>query len=214
MKLKSVIGFSLFLGAWAPWALAECEHDHHAQHHDHAHHHAHNHTALSMSDPVPEESLHQLDSVWVDQNDEQKTLSDFSGRFLIVSMIYANCQTACPLLVEDARRIYNALSPEEQAKTAVLMISLDSENDTPERLNDYAERIGLNAQPWHFATGSEADVRTLAALLGVRYRKNPAGGYDHSNVVAVLNPQGEIIHRQEGLNRPASDAVAAVRQPQ
>jgi|GEM_PF-5285091 len=87
----------------------------------------------------------------------------------------------------------------------------DHENDTPERLAEFAEQQRANNDGWHFVMGSASDIRTWAALMGIRYRQNPNGGYDHSNVIGVLNAEGELVHRHEGLNRHHEKVAQAVR---
>lgn len=203
MKLRQV-GTALTLWAMAAGSLAAD--------HSHEHHHAnHDHTPLAMESAVPGGSLHQLDVRWQTHRDRSLRLSDLSGKNVIVTMIYASCATACPVLVQDVRRLYGALDAGQRERTELVLVSFDTERDTPARLRDYARDIGAEGAAWHFVTGAEADVRTLAALLGVRYRKNPDGGYDHSNMVAVLNPEGELVHRQEGLNQPVAGALDHIR---
>lgn len=193
------------LCALSPWGVAADPS--HGEHHGHHHHHS----PLAMSSGASGESLHQLASPWRTHRGELLTLSDFSGKNVIVSMIYANCKTACPVLVQDVRRLYEAVDAERRERTELLLISFDTEGDTPARLRQYAQSVGANGDAWHFASGSAGDVRTLAALLGVRYRKNPEGGYDHSNVVVVLNPEGKVVYRLEGLNQPVAPAVQHLR---
>lgn len=209
MKTSLVTMALLSCALFPPWVAAADEHHGHHQHEGHG---EHQHTPLAMAESISETSLYQLDSLWRDQHGRSWSLSEFSGRNVIVSMVYAGCSTACPMLVEDVKRIYSALSAEEQAVTSMVLVTFDTVNDTPEKLKAYAEARGLHQENWHFATGAETDVRTLASLLGVRYRKNPEGGYDHSNVVAVLNRHGEVIHRQEGLNQQPEAALEALRQ--
>ncbi|WP_347330579.1 SCO family protein [Marinimicrobium locisalis] len=211
MKSAKLMGVALAL-----WSLttanalgADTGHDHH-NHHGHDHHSGMHHTPLPMVSQVPEGSLHQLDAVWQTHRGEAVTLADLAGRPVIVTMLYASCTTACPVLVQDVKRIQQALPEAQRARTALLLVSFDTEGDTPEALNQYAQNVRADGEAWHFATGSATDVRTLATLLGVRYRKNPEGGYDHSNVIAVLNTKGELVHRHEGLNQPVTDAVKAV----
>ncbi|WP_051235063.1 SCO family protein [Marinimicrobium agarilyticum] len=180
------------------------------EHHGHDQHSGMPHTPLPMTSRVPEGSLHQLDAVWQTHRGDALTLADLAGRPVIITMLYASCTTACPVLVQDVKRIYQALPEARRSQAALLLVSFDTEGDTPEALNQYAQSVRADGEAWHFATGSAADVRTLAALLGVRYRKNPSGGYDHSNVIAVLNAKGEVVHRQEGLNQPVTGAVKAV----
>lgn len=191
------------LGADAP---AHGEHEHHS----HDHHSEMHHTPLPMAPQVTEGSLHQLDAVWQTHRGENLTLADLGGGPVIVTMLYASCTTACPVLVQDVKRIYQALPDATRARTALLLVSFDTESDTPAALNYYAQSVRADGDAWHFATGSATEVRTLAALLGVRYRKNPDSGYDHSNVIAILNAEGELVHRQEGLNQPVTAAVNAL----
>lgn len=161
--------------------------------------HEHHHTPMAMIESVSDDSLHQLSASWRDHRNQPMTLKDLSGQAVIVTMIYANCQTACPVLVEDVKRLYHGLDDAQQANTRVLVVSFDAERDTPEALHRYAIDMGADRPGWHFLTGDESDIRTIAAVLGIRYRENPSGGFDHSNVIAVLNRQGEIVGRQEGL---------------
>jgi protein SCO1/2 len=51
----------------------------------------------------------------------------------------------------------------------------------------------------------------LAVLLGIKYRKEPQGGFAHSNLITVLNKQGEIVHRQVGLQQSVADTMAVIR---
>ncbi|WP_024461244.1 SCO family protein [Marinimicrobium sp. LS-A18] len=198
------------LGLWALAGLAFA--GDHANHGGHDHHGHHNHhTPLGMASDIPEGSLHQFDATWQTHRGETLRLSDLAGQPVIVTMMYASCTTACPVLVEDVRRIHQGLSAEQRDNVTLLLVSFDTENDSVEVLNEYAHNFRATEAPWHFATGSAADVRTLAALLGIRYRKNPSGGYDHSNVIALLNADGEVIHRREGLNQPVTEAVNSLR---
>ncbi|MFO1488486.1 MAG: hypothetical protein U1F65_08410 [Verrucomicrobiota bacterium] len=55
------------------------------------------------------------------------------------------------------------------------------------------------------------EVRELAALLGVNFRKDANGQFAHSNLITVLNAEGEIIFQQPGLNRPADDIIVKLK---
>ncbi|MDQ2076439.1 SCO family protein [Marinimicrobium sp. ABcell2] len=213
MKIKSkVFGLTataLGLAFSAQAVLAEC--DHHKDHHDvHLTEH-HAHTPVAMVEPLSDESLHHLPAVWRDHRNEPLTLSDLSGQAVIITMVYVGCQTACPVLVEDVKRLYYGLNEAEQANTRVLVVSFDAKGDTPEVLNTFAQNLGGDLPGWHFVTGAEGDIRTFSSLLGIRYRQNPSGGFDHSNVIAVLDRQGEIRGRQEGLAQAPDRLLGALR---
>lgn len=179
--------------------VAVAEHDHH------------DHTPMAMTESVSDRSLHQLPALWQDHRNQPLALKDFSGQAVIVTMIYASCQTACPVLVEDVKRLYHSLDEAQQADTRVLVVSFDAQQDTPEVLHNFAQNMGADRPGWHFVTGDQNDIRTIAAVLGIRYRENPSGGFDHSNVIAVLDREGEILDRQEGLMQSPERLLSSLR---
>ena len=53
-----------------------------------------------------------------------------------------------------------------------------------------------------------AGVRAgVAAALGIRYRKLPAGGFNHTSLITLLDPGGKIVSQSEGLNRDNATIV-------
>jgi protein SCO1 len=57
--------------------------------------------------------------------------------------------------------------------------------------------------------GESDDVLELAALLGVKYKEEATGQFAHSNLITVLNADGEIVHQLVGLGQ---DINATVRE--
>lgn len=176
----------------------------------------HHHTktdVLSAGEISSEHSLYHLDAEWTDHRGETYSLSDFSGEAVIVVMFYGNCTQVCPILIEDARRLYSAVEQSKRDSVHVLAVTFDTENDTPEVLREYAEYEQLNIPGWHFMTSEAASVRSLAMMLGVQYSKKNDGHFAHSNLVTVLDRQGRIAKRVEGLNQPmdvAADIISAM----
>lgn len=184
-------------------ALAQ-EHSQH-NHHDHK-----NHTTLGAAQVSHEDSIYHLDGNWSAHTGDTLSLSKFQGKPVLISMIYGSCTTACPVLVNDARRVYQALPEAYQPHVQIVMVSFDHDRDTPAALADYADKYELGPDVWTFLQGDDANIRALATVLGVRYRKRADGDFDHSNLISVLDTHGQIVQRTEGLNRPVEDAVAAL----
>ena len=126
-------------------------------------------------------------------------------------MFYGDCTTACPLLVRAAEEIEAALPADLAATTRFVMVSFDTERDTPERLGAYAQEKGLDRANWHWLVGSPLQTRQLATLLGVQYRDAGNGMFAHSNVVTVLDADGVPSARLEGLGVKLEPAIEAVR---
>jgi protein SCO1/2 len=93
-----------------------------------------------------------------------------------------------------------------------LAVSFDTDNDSPEVLKNYAEYEQLDLPEWHFVTGKQTDIRSLAMMLGVKYQKTSDGHFAHSNLVTVLDAEGKIVKRVEGLNQPMEEAARVVQQ--
>lgn len=166
-----------------------------------------NHNAVAAGEISSEHSLYHLDAVWTDHRNESFSLSEFRGQPVIITMFYGNCTQVCPILIRDANRVYSALDVSQREKVKVLAITFDPENDTPERLRKYAAEKNLNIPEWHFVTGSSTSIRELAMMLGVQFIRKNDGHFAHSNLVTVLDGEGRIVQRLEGLNQPVVDAA-------
>lgn len=160
--------------------------------------------------PLPGASIYHLDAVWTDHRGRTLRLADLRGRPVIVTMIYASCETACPILVGDAERVFEALPAAVRERTRVLVVSFDPARDAPERLAAYVDASDLDHPSWRFVVGEPHATRGLAALLGVRYRELENGMFSHTNLIAVLGPDGTVRQRSEGLGLPVEPTVEAV----
>jgi protein SCO1/2 len=162
--------------------------------------------------PPPEPSL--LDDLTLDlrdANDRPVALAALKGGPVVLSMFYATCRHTCPMLVVDIKRIEAALAPKERAALKVVLVSLDPERDSGETLRQAVERYQLDPARWLLVRSSPEDVRTLAAVLGIKYKGMPNGEIAHSTVIAVLDPEGRVAHRLVGLMQPIDAVAASIR---
>jgi protein SCO1/2 len=184
----------------------------HEQHEIHAEHDSHAaHEPLPAATPLPGRSLYHLQDTWLDQHGREMRLADLRGHGVVAVMFYASCETACPILIRDALRLEQELPAAERDDTQFLMITIDPENDAPERMARYVSENGLEAPNWHFLSGSEQQTRAIASLLGVSYRAAGGGMFSHTNLITVLDRDGMVVQRTEGLARPLEPAIRALR---
>ena len=159
-----------------------------------------------------DKSLYQLDSLWTTDDSEQIRLSALSGRPLVVAMFFANCQIACPILVNDMKRIEAALPADVRAHVGFTLVSFDGRRDTPAALAEYRRARNLPAERWTLLRGRPDDVLELAALLGIKYKEDARGQFAHSNVITILNSQGEIVQQRIGLNQEIQETIRLIQQ--
>lgn len=165
--------------------------------------------AVPLGEPT-DKSLYLLDSKWTSDVGKTIPLSVLRGRPQVVAMFFSTCEYACPIIVHDMKILEAKLPAEVRAKTDFLLVSFDTKRDTPAALAAYRTKEKLPAANWTILRGGEDDVRELAALLGINYSQDARGQFAHSNVITVLNAEGEIAFQQPGLNAEPTALVDAV----
>lgn len=155
------------------------------------------------------DSLYQADATFTDDSGKPFALSSLRGRPVALNMFFASCGYACPLTVTDMLSIQGRLPTELRSKTVFVLVSFDVARDTTEALAQYRTQRGLDSQ-WIILRGTDDSVRELAALLGVKFKQEADGAFAHSNLVTILNPEGEIIHQRTGLQGGLDEATAAL----
>ena len=116
---------------------------------------------------------------------------------VMVNFIFTTCQVICPVM----SRIFAGVQRElggEAARVRLVSISIDPEQDTPERLRAYAARFGAGPG-WTFLTGRIQDVvaveRAFDAYLGDKMNHRP--------VTLLRQRQDRPWVRLDGVASPA-----------
>jgi protein SCO1 len=165
--------------------------------------------ALAAGKPT-DRSLYQLDSTWTSDVGRKVKLGILRGRPQILAMFFSNCEYACPILVNDIRKLEAKLPKEVLAKVDFVLVSFDTKRDTPEALAAYRAKEKLATGRWTLLRGESDDVRELAALLGVNYAADSRGQFAHSNIITLLNAEGEIAFQHSGLSQDPGSLIAAI----
>ena len=156
---------------------------------------------------LTDKSLYQLDSSWTNDAGAAVKLASLRGRPQVVAMFFANCTYACPLLVYQMKQIEAALPAQLRDNVGFTLVSFDTARDTPTALHAYRLQQGLAPERWTLLRGGPGDVLELAALLNVKFKKDAQGQFLHSNVITLLNAEGEIVCQQLGLNSDNEEVI-------
>ncbi len=167
----------------------------------------------AVADPAAGPSLYELQVPLTTQEGKAAGLDVHRGSPVLLAMFYATCPSACPVLMEDIKRLESRLPPEVRARTRVLLVSLDPAKDEPPILKAAAERHSVDETRWTLARAPDENVRELAAVLGVKYRGRPDGEIDHSSAIYLLDEDGVIVEKSEGLGQPADAIVERLIHP-
>lgn len=162
--------------------------------------------------PLPGDSVLQIDHTFTNQNGKNFKLGERRGKPQLVAMFYTSCRYICPLIIDSGKGVDNALTLAERDNLSVLLVSIDPKRDTPQALMFIVNKRKLDSKRWTLARTDEKGVRTLAALLGVRYRVLADGEFNHTSALILLDAEGRVLARTETLgSKPDPQFLAAVR---
>ncbi|MBQ0768023.1 MAG: SCO family protein, partial [Bizionia sp.] len=91
-----------------------------------------------------------------------------------------------------------------------VLVSIDPEIDTPQRLKSFAIENAMDGEQWTFLQGTTSGVREFANVLSVKYKEISPIDFSHSNIISVFNAEGELMHQQEGLGVNNRETVASI----
>ena len=169
--------------------------------------------AAPAAAPLPKDSVYQLALPLTDQHGRTADWRQHRGQPQVVAMFYTSCQYICPLVVDSGKAVEHALTPAEQAKLGILLISMDPKRDTPAALMTVAKKRDLDASRWSLASPRADDVRSAAGVLGVRYRQLADGEFNHTSALLLLDRDGRIVARTEKIGSVVDpEFIAAVHQ--
>ncbi len=167
------------------------------------------HAPLAPAAPLPAASLYQAEADFTTDAGAGFRLAELRGRPVVLAMFFASCTYACPTTIGDILRIREKLPAGLRDEARVVMVTFDVERDTPAALRDFRESRAL-PEDWVLLHGSADSVRELAALLGVKFKREADGQFAHSNLVTILSREGEIVHQRAGLSGGLAEAAAAL----
>jgi len=168
--------------------------------------------ANTSSNEISDSSIFNLTSKWNTEEGDTIELKELNGKTLVMVMIYTTCKAACPRLVADMRNIEKQIPAELLSDISFVLVSIDPETDTPERLKKFAIENLMDNEQWTFLQGSVNSVREFANVLAVKYKQISPMDFSHSNIISVFNPKGELIHQQEGLGVDNKETISKIKE--
>lgn len=172
-------------------------------------HSAHANMDMETGEPTGE-SIYNVSSRWQNRHNDSIKLDSLRGKVQVLAMVYTSCEYACPRILADMKRIRDGLSKTAKKNTNFTIVSIDPERDTPDKLNQFAKENDLNDNQWTLLHGNDGDILELAALLGFKYKRISETDFTHSNLITVLNKEGEIIYQRKKLADKPTEAVKKI----
>ena len=128
-----------------------------------------------------------------DTSGKMRRVEDFKGQITLVFFGFTGCPDVCPSTLMRLRQVRDALGPDAD-KLQVLLVSVDPERDTPDRLEAYVKNfdpsfIGLRPEP------AELE-RVIKAFHAIAVKVPTADGkdytVDHSATLYVYDRRNQL----------------------
>ena len=165
----------------------------------------------SDGNPLPPNSVYRLQVSVEDQFGEITGLDRYKGNPVLITMFYASCPHVCPLLISTMKLMESELSSQERADLRVMTISIDPERDTPEKLRETLERHAVDSERWSMVRSEPHDLRAIAGVFGVRYKRLPDGEFNHTTRIILLDHEGTQVASTEQLGRIDAKFLEAIK---
>jgi len=156
------------------------------------------------------QSIFNINSTWETATGEKIKLADLQGDVLAVTMVYTSCKVSCPRLAFDMKELEKQVEKEKRGNVKYVFISIDPENDTPEKMQNFLRSYKLNGDQWIFLRSNEDNTRELANVLTVRYKELSPMELSHSNIISVFSKNGVLAYQKEGLSTDLNETAKAI----
>lgn len=146
------------------------------------------------------------------QDDRPMNLSDLRGSPTLLIFAFTNCPDVCPLGLSDFRRVARELGDAGSAVNFV-MVSVDGERDTPERLKSY---LGQFDPQFIGLTGPPGLVEPIVAQFGARFESlksasNPDNySVSHTSFTYLIDAYGRL-RKTYAFQSPPTAIAADIR---
>lgn len=136
---------------------------------------------------------------FVDQDSAIITNETFKDKIYIADFFFTSCRTICPKMKTQLLRVYDSIQNEPDI--LILSHTIDPEYDTVELLHDFAKRLGVKTEKWHFVTGEKDSIYNLAQtsyFATAMEDKSEPDGFIHSGAFLLIDKQGRIRGKYDG----------------
>jgi protein SCO1 len=153
-----------------------------------------------------------LDLTFRDEHGQTVKLAQYFGsKPVILTLVYYSCPMLCTQVLNGLDRSLENIPPTIGKDFSVVTVSIDP-NDKPVMAETKQELYtGMYGRPgaakgWHFLTGDESQIKSLADAVGFHYAYDPdSKQFAHAAAIMLLTPDGRLSRYFYGVTYPERD---------
>jgi protein SCO1/2 len=123
------------------------------------------------------------------ENKEVRFYDDLiKGKQVLINLMYATCEGACPVVTSNLVRVYDALKDRMGKDLFLLSMTVKPEEDDPKALKEFAEMHRALLPGWTFLTGDPYDLETIRyKLFAMNHIAIDTNIYGHTSFLLIIN---------------------------
>lgn len=144
----------------------------------------------------------------VNQDSNVVTNRTVRDKIYVADFFFTSCRTICPVMKTQMHRVYKAI--ENDPEVLIVSHTIDPEYDTVGLLKDFAERLGVESDKWHFLTGDKDSIYYLAQtsyFVTAMEAESEPDGFIHSGAFLLIDKRGRIRGKYDGTNEAEVDQL-------
>jgi protein SCO1 len=153
-----------------------------------------------------------LELKFKDENGQTVRLGQyFRDKPVVLALVYYECPGLCDLILNGLSHTMEQISLNVGSDYEVVTVSFNPK-ETWQLANakkaNYVEKYNRSGakEGWHFLTGDEASIKSLADTVGFHYKYDPVNNqFAHASAIYVITPEGRIARYFYGIEYKPRD---------
>lgn len=145
---------------------------------------------------------------FINQDSSFVTHETFKDKIYVSDFFFTSCRTICPIMKTQMVRVYEAMK--DDPDVLILSHTIDPKHDTVALLHDYAERLGVRSDKWHFVTGDQDAIFDIAQKSYFTTALEDAAepdGFIHSGAFLLIDKARRIRGKYDGTQPEEVDEL-------
>lgn len=145
---------------------------------------------------------------FVDQDSMVVTNETFKNKIYVADFFFTSCRTICPIMKTQMLRVYDSI--QHQSDVLLLSHTIDPAYDTVALLHDFAKRLGVKSDKWHFVTGKQDSIYRIAQtgyFATAMEDKTEPDGFIHSGAFLLIDKDKRIRGKYDGTKEEDVDRL-------
>lgn len=148
------------------------------------------------------------DYKFVNQDSNYVTPATFKDKIYVSDFFFTTCRSICPIMKTQMLRVYEKYK--DNPNVVLLSHSIDPEYDTVGLLRDFADKLGVTSDKWHFVTGNKDEIyrlgQTSYMVTAVEDSSEP-DGIVHDGRFVLVDRQRRVRGAYDGTKEEQVDVL-------